>query len=114
MTLEKKKSAAPKKAAGPSGEPKKTTKKKGASAFGKNNKKWAWKDKAPKKGDPKTKKVKSKTYHWCHKHKAWTLHALADCCKGVPTNSNNALCKEQQEVELGQGAATFKCTCEHH
>ena len=97
-TLEKKKSAAvPKKAAGSNGEPKKTKKKKGTSDFGKNDKKWAWKDKAPKKGDPKTKKVDGKTYHWCHKHEAWTLHAPADCRKGVPTNSDNALRTAENE-----------------
>ena len=69
---------------------KKTKKKKGASDFGKDDKEWAWKTKAPKKGDPKTKKVDGKTYHWCHKHEAWTLHAPADCRKGVPASSDNA------------------------
>jgi hypothetical protein len=39
-----------------------------------NDKKWAWKLKAPKEKDPKTKKVDDKTYHWCPNHSAWTLH----------------------------------------
>ncbi len=48
---------------------KKTTKWRGDAKFGKNDKEWAWKDKAPKKGDPKTN---GKMYHSCFKHEAWT------------------------------------------
>ena len=40
---------------------------------------FAWKDVAPKKDDPKTKGVNRKTYHWCPKHKAWTLHKPEEC-----------------------------------
>ena len=42
---------------------------------------FAWKDVAPKKDDPKTKEVNGKTYHWCPKHKAWTLHKPEDECR---------------------------------
>ena len=40
---------------------------------------YAWKDIAPKDSDPKTKEANGKTYHWCPKHKAWTLHKPEDC-----------------------------------
>ena len=40
---------------------------------------FAWKDVAPKKDDRKTKGVNGKTHHWCHKHKAWTLHKPEEC-----------------------------------
>ena len=42
---------------------------------------FAWKDVAPKKDDPKTKEVNGKTYHWCPKHKARTLHKPEDECR---------------------------------
>ena len=81
-SLEKKKtSPAPKKGKDLSGE---TKKKKGGpnDTPRKNDKKWAWKDKKPKDGESKTKKVDGKTYHWCPKHKAWTIHLPAECKKG--------------------------------
>ncbi len=107
-TLEKKKSpAATKKAAGPSLE---TKKKKVASDFGKNNKKWAWKVKAPKKEESKTKKVDGKTYHWCHKHKAWTLHTPADCCKGVDMSSNNKLRTAEHESKCTKSSSNICCS----
>jgi hypothetical protein len=42
----------------------------------KNSGDFAWKDVAPKKGDPRSKVVKGKTYHWCTHHTTplWTLH----------------------------------------
>ena len=42
--------------------------------------KWAWK-KIPPKNNQKTKVVDSKTYYWCPKHEAWTLHKPEDCNK---------------------------------
>jgi hypothetical protein len=41
--------------------------------------KYAWKKIVPKTGDPKTKKVNGKSYHWCHKHAAWTVHSPDEC-----------------------------------
>jgi hypothetical protein len=81
-SLEKKKtSPAPKKGKDLLGE---TKKKKGGpnDTPRKNDKKWAWKDKKPKDNESKTKKVDGKTYHWCPKHKAWTIHSPAECKKG--------------------------------
>ncbi len=37
---------------------------------------FAWKGVAPKEGEPKSKVVKGKTYHWCthHANPLWSLH----------------------------------------
>jgi hypothetical protein len=50
---------------------------------------FAWKDVAPKSGDPLTKTFKGKTYHWCtnHENSQWTLHnpnSFPNLCKGHP------------------------------
>lgn len=46
-----------------------------------------WKTKPPASGEPKTKVVKGRTYHWCKYHTLWTAHAPSDCDKGKETNS---------------------------
>ena len=38
-----------------------------------------WKKKAPKDGEPKTKKHNKQTYHWCIHHMAWTVHTPEEC-----------------------------------
>ena len=53
---------------------------------------YAWKDVAPKSGDPKSKDVKGKTYYWCtnHEHSQWTLHnpnAFPNLCNCHPNYS---------------------------
>ena len=58
----------------------------------KNEGSYAWKDVAPKVGDPKSKDVKGKTYYWCtnHEHPQWTLHnpnAFPNLCKRHPNYS---------------------------
>jgi hypothetical protein len=40
---------------------------------------WAWKKVTPRPGEPKTKKFKGKTYHWCTNHKLWCLHKPLEC-----------------------------------
>jgi hypothetical protein len=42
----------------------------------------AWKKTAPAEGEPSTKKVKDKTYHWCIHHMAWTIHTSSECRLG--------------------------------
>ena len=42
----------------------------------------AWKKVAPATGEPSTKKVKGKTYHWCIHHMAWTIHTSSECRLG--------------------------------
>jgi hypothetical protein len=50
--------------------------------------KYAWKKVAPSEGDPKTKQFEEQTYHWCSKHKMWTMHKESEC-KGVSYRFNN-------------------------
>jgi hypothetical protein len=38
-----------------------------------------WKKIPPKDGEAKQKSVGKNTYHWCDKHKAWTVHKPEDC-----------------------------------
>ena len=39
----------------------------------------AWKKIPPATGDPHTKKIKEKEFHWCIHHMAWTIHHPDDC-----------------------------------
>jgi hypothetical protein len=55
----------------------------------KNDGVYAWKDVAPKSGEPQTKAFKGKTYHWCvnHEHPQWALHnptSFPNLCKNHP------------------------------
>jgi hypothetical protein len=50
---------------------------------------FAWKGVAPKEGEPKSKVVKGKTYHWCTHHASplWSLHkpnAFPNLCRLNP------------------------------
>ena len=42
-------------------------------------KKGAWKKRPPKQGEKNTKTFQGKTYHWCMKHKQWTVHKPSEC-----------------------------------
>jgi hypothetical protein len=51
--------------------------------------KFAWKDHAPKSGEPTSKIVQGKTYYWCthHKNPMWALHnpnSFPNLCRGHP------------------------------
>jgi hypothetical protein len=46
---------------------------------GGNNRKPDGMLKKPADGQPKTKKVNNKTYHWCPNHQSWTIHTPAEC-----------------------------------
>jgi hypothetical protein len=39
----------------------------------------AWKKVAPKANESTTKTMNSKTFHWCPKHKMWTVHKPDEC-----------------------------------
>jgi hypothetical protein len=41
--------------------------------------KYAWKKIPPKEGEAKSKPFEDRTYHWCGKHKYWTIHTEAEC-----------------------------------
>lgn len=45
----------------------------------KQSNKWAWKEKPPKEGNPKTKTFNDKLYHWCKFHKPWMVHQESEC-----------------------------------
>ena len=39
----------------------------------------AWKKIPPAAGEPRTKKIRDKNFHWCEHHMAWVMHAPAEC-----------------------------------
>jgi hypothetical protein len=39
----------------------------------------AWKRVPPQAGEPLTKQIKNKDFHWCVHHMAWTIHRPTDC-----------------------------------
>jgi hypothetical protein len=41
--------------------------------------KYAWKKVPPKEGESKSNPYEDWTYHWCGKHKLWTIHTEAEC-----------------------------------
>ena len=49
-----------------------------------------WKSKAPKAGDPKTKEVKGRTYHWCSIHNLWTKHKESECKKKEESSNKDS------------------------
>jgi hypothetical protein len=60
----------------------------------------AWKKVAPKTNEALMKVVNNKTFHWCPKHKMWTVHKPAECtlqdeteAAATPTNPTLALSK---------------------
>ena len=57
---------------------------------GTTDNKWAWKKKEPKAGDPKTKTVNNKKYHWCPNHKMWTVHTPENCEGILPKGTKPA------------------------
>jgi hypothetical protein len=66
---------------------------------------FAWKKNPPKSGDPTTKKVTGKTYHWCVKHLAWTIHTPESCRLGEekespPEEKKLSMTKSLKAVEM--------------
>ena len=49
----------------------------------------AWKKVAPKDGEPNTKVVNGRTYHWCKHHQLWTSHKESECKKATQSTTNN-------------------------
>jgi hypothetical protein len=72
---------------------KKFEKKKESTSF-------AWKTVAPKTGEPIKKIVSEKTYHWCVKHSAWTLHTPEQCNKVIaPTETTPPPSAQQLQLQ---------------
>ena len=66
-----------------------------------------WKLKAPADGEPKTKKVQERTYHWCKYHKMWTAHKESDCQKGSGNDQSNNNNSNQSRLQLNATMATI-------
>jgi hypothetical protein len=47
-----------------------------------------WKKKEPAEKEPSTKTVNGKKYHWCPKHKLWTIHTPNDCTLQLEGETN--------------------------
>jgi hypothetical protein len=61
---------------------------------------YAWKTVAPKTGEPVKKTVGEKTYHWCVKHSAWTLHTPEQCNKVIaPTETTPPPSGQQLQLQ---------------
>ena len=68
---------------------------KGRQRDRKNRNEETWKFEAPKEGEPKTKTVKGKEWHWCTKHKRWTRHTDAEC-EGIGFNPKSRSTNQKQ------------------
>jgi hypothetical protein len=64
----------------------------------KNKQNQEWKKIPPKDGEAKQKSVGKNTYHWCDKHKAWTVHKPEDCRLSEAEEENN-----HKEAPKGRG-----------
>ncbi len=84
---------------------------------GDDDEKWAWKLKPPTTNAPQTKQIETKTYHWCPKHAAWTVHLPADCCKGeAPSETAVATpikTPSSKAVRHGQQPQAQLCPCQY-
>ena len=49
-----------------------------------------WKSVPPAEGTPQTKEVFHKTYHWCVKHRAWTIHSNEECTLEVAATATSS------------------------
>jgi len=49
-----------------------------------------------------TKDRNGKMYHWCIKHKMWTLHKASECTLEVSKDSNNNKEEEGNKLQLKQ------------
>ena len=65
--------------------------------------KWEWKKVPPKEGDLNTKDFQNKTYHWCIKHQAWTIHTSDNCYLDLEANVANTEEDVQEDDEALQG-----------
>ena len=69
-----------------------------------NDEKWAWKKVPPINGET-TKTFEDKTYHWCPKHKAWTLHKPSECRLKDPSDNEG---KDDKNFTFASASATIE------
>ena len=75
--------------------------------------KWAWKKVTPCKGMKKTKQVSGKTYHWCTKHKLWTLHTPEECRLENSATSEKTNKEMKQDTNNKGEKKSLKCQVLH-
>jgi hypothetical protein len=61
-----------------------------------------WKKKEPSAKDPAVKTVNGKTYHWCPRHKLWTIHNPADCTLQAETSSGREVKNTDPTIALSK------------
>jgi hypothetical protein len=66
--------------------------------------KYAWKKEPPKEGQPKTKEVKGRTYHWCEEHMAWVAHLPEKCEVKLERERQEHEKKDNQKKDTKRGA----------
>ncbi len=83
--------------------------KKGKAGGKENNEpKPAWKMQPPKDGEPTTKVVDGKTWHWCPNHNEWTIHPPSECRKGKSDSEKQG--KQEKEKKKGGGKKAKELT----
>jgi hypothetical protein len=61
---------------------------------------WAWKKIPPRSGEPKTKKFKGKTYHWCTNHNMWCLHKPSECKLKSESSPKKNSKKDRNKIKM--------------
>jgi hypothetical protein len=66
--------------------------------------KLAWKTIRPKTGEPKKKTAGAKTYHWCPRHEALTIHFPEQCegKRGKPKEADGPKNQGQRALQLSK------------
>ena len=70
-----------------------------------NNKKFemeAWMKEPPKDGEPKTKTIKNKEWHWCKWHERWTRHRPDECRLNAKNQTATATAVEAKDTRALQ------------
>jgi hypothetical protein len=63
------------------------------------NRRHDWKKIKPTAGEKSTKVKSGKTYHWCLKHQAWTIHSAEDCYLKAPVEAKEATVEKAVATE---------------
>ena len=77
--------------------------------YNNKNPKYKWKLKAPKDGEPNTRRVlqdgQKRTYHWCPFHNMWTIHKPNEC-KRYPVGKSKPPTKDKEKQKAYMEAKT--------
>jgi len=83
------------------------TKKKKSDKNEYSKEKFKWRKEAPK-NVMETKDRNGKTYHWCTKHKMWTLHKASECTLEISKDNNNEKEEEGNKLQLKQALSAME------